>query len=87
VREAFTFCGKIKTVRLAVWQHTQQQKGFCYVQFEKENAAEIAVKKQGAIQVGGRKVFVDYETGAPKASYRAPDGRQWSKAQKKGRRS
>lgn len=84
IRDAFTFCGKIRTIRLAIWQHTQQQKGFCYIQFEKENAAEIAVKKQGVIQVGGRKVFVDYETGAPKASYKAPNGRQWSKVQGKG---
>ena len=41
------------------------------------------MKKQGVIQVGGRRVFVDYETGAPKASYKAPDGRQWSKVQGK----
>lgn len=81
VREAFRFCGKIATVRLAAWRHTQHQKGFCYVDFEKEGSAEVAVKKQGEISVGGRRVFVDYETGRPKGSFRAPDGRLWSKAQ------
>jgi len=39
----------------------------------------VAVKKQGEVVVGGRRVFVDYETGKPKLSYRAPDGRLWSK--------
>lgn len=82
VKEAFRFCGKIATVRLAVWQHTQHQKGFCYVDFEQEGAAEIAVKKQGEITVGGRRVYVDYETGRPKGSYRASDGRLWTKAQR-----
>ena len=53
VRDAFGFCGKIKTIRLAMWQHTQQQKGFCYIAFEKEGSADIAVKKQGSITVGG----------------------------------
>lgn len=83
VKEAFRFCGKIATVRLAVWQHTQHQKGFCYVEFEQESAAEIAVKKQGEITVGGRRVYVDYETGRPKGSFRTSEGRLWTKAQQR----
>lgn len=52
LKEAFTFCGKISSVRLALWNHTQKQKGFGYVEFVKENSAEIAVKKQREIKVG-----------------------------------
>lgn len=79
VREAFTFCGKIANVRLAVWNHTKAKKGFGYVDFEKEASAEIAVKKQGTIRVGGRLVVIDYEAGKPKGSFRTLDGQQWRK--------
>jgi hypothetical protein len=44
---------QIRSVRLAIWNHTKALKGFGYVDFVKEQSAEIAVKKQGAIQVGG----------------------------------
>jgi hypothetical protein len=37
-----------------------------------------------SIQVGGRLVFVDYETGKPKGSFRTPDGQAWSKQKSKG---
>jgi sugar lactone lactonase YvrE len=33
-------------------------------------------------QVGGRPVYVDFDTGAPKGSYRTADGKLWSKAVK-----
>lgn len=79
VREAFTFCGKIANVRLAIWNHTKAKKGFGYVDFVKEESAEIAVKKQGTIRVKGRLVAIDYESGKPKGSFRTEDGRNWKK--------
>ena len=79
VFEAFQFCGKIVEVRLVRWGHTNKLKGIGYVQFEKEDSAVIAVKKRGEIRVGGRSVQIDFEGGAPKASFRDADGGSWKR--------
>ena len=76
---SFQFCGKISQVRLVKWQHTNKLKGIGYVEFVKEESAEIAVKKRGEIKVGGRAVLVDFEGGKPKASYRDTEGKAYSK--------
>lgn len=70
VIESLRVCGPIQRVRLAVWGHTKQLKGFGYVDFKREESAEIAVKKSSTLTVKGRKVFCDFETGKPKASYK-----------------
>ena len=74
-------------VRLATWHHTQRQKGFGYVTFVKEAAAEAAVRGQGEVQVRGRAVDADYDApgGGPKASFRAATGQPWAKT-KAGKR-
>ena len=74
---SFQFCGKITEVRLVRWGHTNKLKGIGYVEFENEESAVIAVKKRGEIKVGGRSVQIDFEGGAPKASYRDADGSAW----------
>ena len=87
VQAAFQFCGKIASVRLVRWNHTGKLKGIGYVDFRREESAEIAVKKRHEIKVGGRPLIVDFESGKPKASFRSADGVQWSKleqAQNKG---
>ena len=88
VRQAFGACGKVADVRLATWQHTGRQKGFGYVTFVKELAAECAVRDQATLSVKGRKVFVDYDDDAPKKSFRAATGQPWAKTRvgKKQRR-
>lgn len=43
----FSSCGPISSVRLAVWNHTKQQKGFGYIEFEKETSADNAARKTG----------------------------------------
>lgn len=68
--EAFKVCGPITNIRLAVWGNTKQLKGFGYIDFKREDSAEIAVKKSGKLTVKGRPVLIDFETGAPKASFR-----------------
>jgi len=83
VREAFMICGPINTVRLAVWGHTGQSKGFGYVDFKREDSAEIAVKKSGIISIQGRPLVIDFETGVPKASFKSGND---AKKQKKEKR-
>lgn len=46
IRETFQVCGPITTVRLATWVHTQTPKGFGYIEFKREDSAEIAGKLQ-----------------------------------------
>ena len=72
VKEAFMVCGPVTNVRLAVWGHTQQLKGFGYIDFKREDSAEIAVKKSGVLGVKCRKVIIDFETGTQKASFKTP---------------
>ena len=87
LRRSFEKFGKINDVRLAVHNHTQRQKGFGYVTFVKEAAAEAAVRGQGEVTVRGRAVYVDYDApgGGPKASFRAATGQPWAKT-KAGKR-
>lgn len=82
VKESFMVCGKINNVRLAVWGHTNQLKGFGYVEFKSEESAEIAVKKSGAILVKGRPVICDFETNQPKRSFKSLSEIQKANARK-----
>jgi nucleolin len=77
--QIFKVCGPITCVRLAVWGNTKQLKGFGYVDFKREDSAEIAVKKSGVLVLKGRPVIIDFETGAPKQSFRKLDGKVWTK--------
>lgn len=70
ITEAFKVYGPIKSVRLAVWNHTGKLKGIGYVDFKREDSAETAVKKSGTLAIQGRKTVVDYETGIPKGSFK-----------------
>lgn len=80
IRKNFMVYGPIDTVRLAVWNHTNNLKGFGYIAFKREESAEIAVKKTGSIAIRDRIISVDYETGAPKAGYK---GNQEEKKKKR----
>lgn len=73
ITETFRVYGPIKNVRLAVWNHTGKLKGIGYIEFKREDSAETAVKKSGLLELKGRKILTDYETGAPKGSYRKSD--------------
>jgi nucleolin len=72
----FQVYGKIDEVRLAKWGHTNHLKGFGYIEFKKEDSAEIAVRKSGSIIIKERAVQCDFETGKPKGSFRSGDGGQ-----------
>lgn len=70
ITDVFKVCGVVQNVRIPVWGHTNQLKGIAYITFKKEESAEIAVKK--GLQVRGRPVFVDFEIGEAKGSFRGP---------------
>jgi len=72
IRESFMVFGPINTVRLALWNHTGNLKGFGYIDFKREDSADIAVRKcsTGTVTVKGRVVAADYETKEPKGSFK-----------------
>jgi nucleolin len=70
--EAFKVYGKISNVRIARWNHTNQSKGFGYVEFTSENSANIAVRKSGNVVLSGRVTLCDFDTGRVKGSFRGP---------------
>lgn len=58
---------------------TLRQKGFGYVEFSTERGAETCVRTQQNLSIGGRPLVIDFETGAPKGSFRRQDGAQIKK--------
>jgi len=71
ISEALKVCGPVKDVRLARWGHTNALKGFCYVDFKREDSCDIAVKKSGVLNIKGRPLVIDFETGVAKQGYKA----------------
>ena len=84
ILESFRVCGKILDggVRIARNHSTGQSKGFGYVEYKNEEGALASVQKAAkpfGLQVQGRPVFVDYDEGAMKNSFRGGDGKLWTK--------
>jgi nucleolin len=84
ILESFRVCGKILDggVRIARNHSNGQSKGFGYVEYKNEEGALAAVQKAAkpfGLQVQGRPVFVDYDEGAMKNSFRGGDGKLWTK--------
>ena len=79
VEEAFVRYGEVASVRLARWNHTGKLKGFGYVEFTNPKSVAKVIKASADLQVGGRRVRVDYEApgSGPKKSFRNAAGRQW----------
>ncbi len=84
ILESFRVCGKILDggVRIARNHSTGQSKGFGYVEYKNEEGALASVQKAAkpfGLQVQGRPVFVDYDEGTMKNSFRGGDGKLWVK--------
>ena len=79
VEEAFVRFGEVASVRLARWNHTGKLKGFGYVEFAQAKSVAKVVQASGDLQVGGRRVRVDFEAPGkgPRNSFRNAAGRQW----------
>ena len=69
--------GKIREVRIPCWNDTGRQKGLCYVEYLANQSVKLAVAQSGAVEMGGRKLLIDVESGKPKESFRTPDGNLW----------
>lgn len=84
ILENFRVCGKVIEggVRIARNHSTGQSKGFGYIEYKNTEGAYSAVQKAAkpfGLKVMGRPVFVDYDEGSMKGSFRNRDGRLWSK--------
>mmetsp|Transcript_19231 Transcript_19231/g.27724 ORF Transcript_19231/g.27724 Transcript_19231/m.27724 type:complete len:267 (+) Transcript_19231:25-825(+) len=88
IQKVFMVCGKIVEggVRIARNFQTRQSKGFAYVEYRNVEGAHGAVQKahkRNGMMVLGRAVFVDYDEGRVKGSFKTEDGRLWSKDHKR----
>lgn len=83
VENTFRSCGKILEggVRLARNYQTKQCKGFAYVEFKNPEGAYSAVQRssKGSLIINGRSLYVDYDEGNMKGSFRDGQGKLWSK--------
>jgi RNA recognition motif-containing protein len=86
----FSRFGAITSTRLPRWGHTGTRKGHGYVQFSAPAAAGAAVTAyrasagtSAALRVGDRLVHLDYDDGAPKASFKTEAGRAFYKTEAK----
>jgi nucleolin len=84
ILESFRVLGKVVEggVRLARNHVTGASKGFGYVEYKNEEGALAAVQKAAkpfGILVSKRPVFVDYDEGTMKGSFRDGEGKLWSK--------
>lgn len=80
VKRDMAVYGHIVSVRIARHSATKASKGFGYVQFDNGFSADAAMKafREGSLSVGGRKVStLDWDTGAPKGSFKGADGRNF----------
>ena len=66
IRKEFMVYGTIIKVRMVTWVHTGNFKGFVYIDYSREDSAQIAVNKSGSIFINGRRTIVDYNTGTYK---------------------
>ena len=79
--------GKISNVRIPRHNDTGRMKGICYVEYLSTQSVKQAVGMSGLVEMGGRKLLVDVETGKPKNSFRTSDGRLWKNVQKGEKRT
>ena len=84
ILETFQVCGKIVEggVRVVRDHVRGQSKGFGYVEYKNEEGALSAVQKASkpfGLTVLKRPVFVDYDEGSMKGSFRDREGKLWSK--------
>jgi nucleolin len=81
VRACFQRFGDVASVRLPRWNHTGRLKGNGYVQFAHGFSADAAMKAslQEGLSVEGRRVQLDWETGAPRQSFKDSSGQAFYK--------
>ena len=79
--DVFEKFGQVKSVRIPKWNHTQNAKGFGYVDFEQKTFAVACVQshREHPIKVSERTLQLDYDQGKPKKGFKTESGRAWYK--------
>ena len=73
--------GAVTHVRIPQWNHTENKKGFGYVQFEQKAFAVECMKthRETPFSMSGRTLKLDYDQGRPKRGFKDEQGRAWYK--------
>jgi nucleolin len=81
LQRAFAAFGTVVAARVVRRSDNQVSKGFAYVEMEASGQALAAMQAACKLKllVSGRPARLDYDTGAPKASFKAQDGRALTK--------
>lgn len=74
--------GKIIEVRIPRWNDTGRIKGICYVEYKNGESVKQAVAQSGLVELDGRRLLIDADTGKPKSSFRTAEGKLWSNEHK-----
>ncbi|KAH9251518.1 hypothetical protein BASA81_010549 [Batrachochytrium salamandrivorans] len=75
--------GEVASVRIPHWNHTGNSKGFGYVEFAALEEAEKCMlyhTTNKPLSLQGRRLVLDYDSGAPKRGFKLESGRAWYKA-------
>ena len=65
-------------VRIPRWNDTGRIKGICYVEYKNAESVKQAVAQSGLVEMEGRKLLIDADTGKPKSSFRTAEGKLWN---------
>lgn len=65
-------------VRIPRWNDTGRIKGICYVEYKNAESVKQAVAQSGAVEMEGRRLLIDADTGKPKSSFRTAEGKLWN---------
>ena len=78
MKRVFQKFGTVVDVRIPRHTDTGRIKGSAYVEFSESSGASAAVDA-ASVTLGGRDLFVDFEGGSARASFRDRDGRYYYK--------
>lgn len=59
LREAFSQCGEVTSAKIILDRETNRSRGFGFVEFATEEAAQQAVDKLNGTMIGDRKITVN----------------------------
>eukprot|EP01027_Heterolobosea_sp_BB2_P025457 GEZU01039074.1.p1 GENE.GEZU01039074.1~~GEZU01039074.1.p1 ORF type:complete len:203 (-),score=30.79 GEZU01039074.1:634-1242(-) len=87
LEEEFSRFGKIGKIEIPIHPDSRKSKGFAFIEFDKVEDAEYAIKKMDGVKIDGRVVTVEMSGRPPKRITRSPPRRSYRDYRDSRRRS